>query len=250
MILKSFKKSLTHFNPGLSFTSLNLTTSFSTSKKDDDFNIDSIKEDKSEVDPNLLEQYIHTVNYNFEENPNYTEKVEEALEKRNMIAELKKKPLIKKAEKYKYDRPRFDSDITNYSVWREFSDSVMTKEYPHELPVLIKIKVAPKDMVHVFGDAVLNERNDNYSTKEWDFVDSNLDKFLVYDCKATTEFWGQNMPDEWYEVSIEILFSNFFSFFKTFFLNKIFVEKLQLATKNEKTQINYSRRILGKLRAS
>lgn len=163
---------------------------------------EKISEDKSSLDPNLLKEHIHKTNYNFEENPDYKSRVESAKNKRNMIKELKEKSEVKRVEKYTYDRPRHDKDISNYSVWREFSDSTITKEYPHEYPVMIKIEISPKDMIHVFGDAVVNNRNDNYSTKEWDFVDSNLDRFLVYDFKATTEYWGDNLSEEWYEVRL------------------------------------------------
>ena len=64
------------------------------------------------------------------------------------------------------------------------------------------MSVAPKDMLHCFGESFDSERNGIYSTKEWDFVDSNLDKFLVYDYKSSTSYWGENKPDEWYAVDI------------------------------------------------
>lgn len=200
MILKTLKKSFNHLKRGLPKKPLRLTSTISKKEKTRPLTGDDISTDKSIVDPNNLEQHIHTFNYNLEENTEYKQNVQAAVEKRNMIKELRSRPEVRRMEKYKYDRPKYDTDISNYSVWREFSDSIMTKEYPHELPVLIKIEAAPKDMVHVFGDSVINSRNDNYSTKEWDFVDSNLDRFLVYDYKATTQYWGPNMPDEWYEV--------------------------------------------------
>lgn len=100
-----------------------------------------------------------------------------------------------------YDRPVVDDNIENYDVFREFSDVVLTKEYPHSLPVVCEIEVSPKDFVHCFGRSLGVTRNDNYSLNEWDFTDSNLDKYLVYDFKASTEYWGENLPDEWYAVS-------------------------------------------------
>jgi hypothetical protein len=36
-------------------------------------------------------------------------------------------------------------------------------------------------------------------TREWDFTDCNLDKFLIYDWKLTQEFGGQPLPDYDYE---------------------------------------------------
>ena len=36
-------------------------------------------------------------------------------------------------------------------------------------------------------------------TREWDFTDCNLDKFLIYDWKLTQEFGGQPLPGYDYE---------------------------------------------------
>ena len=58
--------------------------------------------------------------------------------------------------------------------------------------------MAPKTLLHVLGQSLDDTRNGLYSTKEWDFVDSNLDKFLIYDFKSSTSFWGENRSDEWY----------------------------------------------------
>ena len=35
--------------------------------------------------------------------------------------------------------------------------------------------------------------------REWDFMDSNLDRFMLYDFKGSTLFWGDNVSDEEYE---------------------------------------------------
>ena len=77
---------------------------------------------------------------------------------------------------------------------------MLTKEYPHALQVVCEIEVSPRDFIHCFGQSLGVTRNDNYSLCEWDFTDSNLDKFLVYDYKASTAYWGENLPDEYYAV--------------------------------------------------
>lgn len=55
-------------------------------------------------------------------------------------------------------------------------------------------------MEKAFGKGFTANRNGRYSLKEWDFIDSNFDRYLVYDYKATTAFWGENMEPEEYEV--------------------------------------------------
>ena len=42
-------------------------------------------------------------------------------------------------------------------------------------------------------------RNNHYALMEWDFMDSNLDRFLLYDFKGTTAFWGDNIENYDYE---------------------------------------------------
>ena len=55
-------------------------------------------------------------------------------------------------------------------------------------------------MEKTFGRGFTANRNGKYSLKEWDFTDSNFDKFLIYDYKGTTNFWGENMDLQEYEV--------------------------------------------------
>lgn len=64
------------------------------------------------------------------------------------------------------------------------------------------MRIAPALFERAFGNGFRAYRNGRYSLKEWDFIDSNYDKFLVYDYKGTTNFWGDNMVPEEYEVSL------------------------------------------------
>lgn len=77
---------------------------------------------------------------------------------------------------------------------------LLTKEYPHEHKVVFKFKLSPVKMLHCFGESPNNFRNGAYSTKEWDFVDSNLDRFLIYDYKASLSYQGFNPPLSVYDV--------------------------------------------------
>ena len=140
-------------------------------------------------------------NFNKEEYPHYERTVQLAQEQRDLIEELKTNPIPERRQRRVYDRPLIDDNIEQYDVYREFSDTVLTKEYPHGLPVVCKIEVSPKDFIHCFGESLGVSRNDNYSLGEWDFTDSNLDRFLVYDYKSSTEYWGENLSDAYYAVS-------------------------------------------------
>ncbi len=160
---------------------------------------------KPDMDPSSLEYFEHPYNYNLEENKKYTTGVAAAKVQRNILSELRANPIPRRQDRIVYDKPKYDTDISNYDCWQEYGDMIFTKEYPHEFPVLCKILVAPKVMLHVFGDSINNSRNGIYSTKEWDFIDSNMDKFLVYDFKSSTSYWGENRPDYWYAVLFELI---------------------------------------------
>jgi len=68
-------------------------------------------------------------------------------------------------------------------------------------PVACKIKAAPVLVEKAFGKGYKANRNDQYATKEWDFTDINHDHFLVFDYKASTDYWGPNREPSYYEVT-------------------------------------------------
>lgn len=76
----------------------------------------------------------------------------------------------------------------------------MVKYHPLQYPITCRLSVPPALMEKAFGRGFTSNRNGRYSLKEWDFMDSNFDAFLVYDYKGTTAFWGENMVPEEYEV--------------------------------------------------
>lgn len=78
----------------------------------------------------------------------------------------------------------------------------MIKHHPLQYPVVCWLQVPPALMEKAFGRGFTANRNGNYALKEWDFVDSNFDRFLVYDYKGTTSYWGENMEEEEYEVRL------------------------------------------------
>jgi hypothetical protein len=75
----------------------------------------------------------------------------------------------------------------------------MMKVGPLSYKVICKIEVAPALVEKAFGEGFNSTRNGRYATKEWDFTDSNLDQYLVYDYKATTRYWGPNLDPLEYE---------------------------------------------------
>ena len=55
-------------------------------------------------------------------------------------------------------------------------------------------------MEKAFGRGFTANRNGKYALKEWDFMDSNFDRYLIFDYKGTIDFWGENMESEEYDV--------------------------------------------------
>jgi hypothetical protein len=118
-------------------------------KMSDLYDPESIIEDPDFSPEHAPNAQIH--NYNLEEHPNYERTIQMAQEQRDLIEELKTNPIPPRRERRVYDRPHIDDNIENYDVFREFSDSVLTKEYPHGLDVVCTIEVSPKDFIHCFG---------------------------------------------------------------------------------------------------
>ena len=73
---------------------------------------------------------------------------------------------------------RFDTSLNDYYVWTTFHNPYYK---PHEFSELVvcKIYLSPKALIHAFGIGVQPWRNITLATKEFDFEDSNLDKFLL-----------------------------------------------------------------------
>lgn len=53
-----------------------------------------------------------TANYNFEENREFTAKVEKAVEQRDILAQLENNPVVPRRERRKFEKPKYDTDIT------------------------------------------------------------------------------------------------------------------------------------------
>lgn len=73
---------------------------------------------------------------------------------------------------------RFDTSLNDYYVWTTFHNPYYK---PHEFSELVvcKIYLSPRALIHAFGIGVQPWRNITLATREFDFEDSNLDKFLL-----------------------------------------------------------------------
>lgn len=67
------------------------------------------------------------------------------------------------------------------------------------MKVVLKVEASPADVIRAFGQGVTSYRNGNYSTREFDFTDSNMDKFLIYDWKSSQNYGGPPIPGWDYE---------------------------------------------------
>lgn len=94
--------------------------------------------------------YLHKTNYNFEEHKSYTKKVQAALINtvEHQKAEEKKRNSVGRRKRRVYDGPKHDFDITNYSAWRIYEQTIQ-KPDDHVFKVVCKIPVAPALMLKV-----------------------------------------------------------------------------------------------------
>ena len=70
---------------------------------------------RAEITPMKIGEFStgnRTNNYNFEEHPKFTKKVTQAKEQRNLIEELEKNPVVPRRQRRIFDKPKYDTDIT------------------------------------------------------------------------------------------------------------------------------------------
>lgn len=94
--------------------------------------------------------------------------------------------LSNKAVKY----IRFDLSLTDYYAWTTFHDPYYKPDEYSEI-VVCKIYLSPKWLIHAFGMGMDPWRN-RLATKEFDFEDSNLDKFCLYNSYINIQGMMQN----------------------------------------------------------
>jgi hypothetical protein len=81
------------------------------------------------------------------------------------VTELEAKNLIPRRKRRVYDRPKHDLDTTNYTAWRLYEpDEMLYKFWGHGAPVVAKLQLQPRWIIHAFGAGLLplnHERSAN-----------------------------------------------------------------------------------------
>jgi hypothetical protein len=119
-------------------------------------------------------------NYNFEQNPNYTNKYQKALAQRELLLKkLDEKVVLKTRKKIVKE---INYSLENYQAWRLFDVEFDLTEYCEGFKFEIdgKFRAKPKDMVRAFGIPKLPTPVFGNSYGVFYFQDRNLDRFMVY----------------------------------------------------------------------
>jgi hypothetical protein len=93
-------------------------------------------------------------------------------------------------------RNRTSRDQTNFDAWR-CHDRKIVKGGPKQ-GCALKMMLVPSHLVKAFG-LPTSSRVGFDTTGEYDFEDSNLDVYNIYDYKKTDLYHGINREDEFYE---------------------------------------------------
>ncbi|EGR34622.1 hypothetical protein IMG5_005430, partial [Ichthyophthirius multifiliis] len=124
--------------------------------------------------------------------------LENIKEKEEKLKNANPRELLPRRKRRIYDRPLFDLDISEFNAWRSY-DNVIYKVHKHAAPVVCKIPISPRLLQHAFGQGAQSLYNENLSTREYHFQDTNLDTYQLYDYKATTAYHGENLKDYDYD---------------------------------------------------
>lgn len=140
--------------------------------------------------------YVYPYNINQEQHKLYIHKVQRELSlANNPVPEQ-----IPRRKRRLYDRPKFDTDLTDYAAWRTFGDERFVKISEYGYPIAFKVNIAPRWLRHAFGQGYEPTSNVLSASKEYFFEDCNLSQYLLYDYRHTTLF-KRNVEGYDYEVT-------------------------------------------------
>lgn len=138
---------LNQFNKGISLSSplIKLFSIKKSPSSEINESLDKLKDKKLEPP-----QYIHSKNYNFEQfNKGYASKVITAMDQYIKKQEDDKTLNIPRRRRKILANPKYDLDLTNYSVWRIY-DQLLCKLNNKSFPITCKLLVLPADLRRVF----------------------------------------------------------------------------------------------------
>ena len=111
------------------------------------------------------------------------------------IADVKPKDFARRKSNKKFIRTRTSRDMTNYDAWRCHDRSTYMAD--QKAPNVAKFQIAPALLWRLFG--IPDQPSLGIvSTGEYNFEDTNLDCYKLYDFKQTQWFHGLNREDEYY----------------------------------------------------
>lgn len=91
--------------------------------------------------------YVYPYNINQEQHKQYIHKVQRELDiVNNPVPEQ-----LPRRKRRIYDRPKFDTDLTDYGAWRTYGDDRFVKIAEYDYPVAFKVNLVPKWVRHAFG---------------------------------------------------------------------------------------------------
>jgi len=98
------------------------------------------------------------------------------------IANLRTKDVARKISNKKFIRTKSDRDMTNYDVWRCHDRTTHQMGSGHKAPNVAKYQIAPALLWRLFG-IPCQPSYPIVSTGEYNFEDTNLDCYKLYDFK-------------------------------------------------------------------
>lgn len=111
--------------------------------------------------------YKFPFNINQEQHANYLKKVSKAQKE---VAQLQSTNLIPRRKRRVYDKPKHDLDISNYTAWRLYDpEEMLYKFQAHGAPVVAKLQLQPKWVIHAFGMGLLPLNHYRSASLEFSF---------------------------------------------------------------------------------